>query len=224
MVLVIGLITFVVTVYVLYLLSDFAIRFTLWLLTCSIYRIRVVGARTYPPRPGAAGLQSRLFADGLLVAACMQRFIRFIMYRAYYEDARPPLDPQTDARDPHRREPQADQGRPPERRARELRPATSSASSPRDSLSRTGNALPFRRGVEDPRRHRRARDPRPSRPRLGQHLQLQGRPLLLQDAGRVPLPVTVSFGQAMPATTTAWQMRQTILELGSEAFRHRRTP
>jgi acyl-[acyl-carrier-protein]-phospholipid O-acyltransferase/long-chain-fatty-acid--[acyl-carrier-protein] ligase len=41
---------------------------------------------------------------------------------------------------------------------------------------------------------------------------------------RVPLPVTVSFGKAMPATTTAWQMRQAILELGSEAFRHRRTP
>src|SRR5262249_5438856 len=41
---------------------------------------------------------------------------------------------------------------------------------------------------------------------------------------RVPLPITVSFGKTMPATTTAWQMRQAILELGSEAFRHRRTP
>ena len=50
MVLAIGLITFVVTVYVLYLLSDFAIRFTLWLLTCSIYRIRVVGAENLPRR------------------------------------------------------------------------------------------------------------------------------------------------------------------------------
>jgi acyl-[acyl-carrier-protein]-phospholipid O-acyltransferase/long-chain-fatty-acid--[acyl-carrier-protein] ligase len=36
--------------------------------------------------------------------------------------------------------------------------------------------------------------------------------------------VTVSFGPALPATTTAWEARQAILELGSEAVVHRRTP
>jgi len=38
----------------------------------------------------------------------------------------------------------------------------------------------------------------------------------------VPLPVTVSFGKAMKSTASAWEMRQAIMELGSDAFVSRR--
>ena len=93
------------------------------------------------------------------------------------------------------------------------------------SLSRTGNALPFRRGVE---KILAGIDV----PVIPVHLdRVWGSIFSFKDGRfffkmpeRVPLPVTISFGTPMPATTTAWQMRQTILELGSEAFRHRRTP
>jgi acyl-[acyl-carrier-protein]-phospholipid O-acyltransferase/long-chain-fatty-acid--[acyl-carrier-protein] ligase len=92
------------------------------------------------------------------------------------------------------------------------------------SLTRTGNALPFRRGVEKilagidvpviPVHLDRV---------WGSLFSFKNGRFFLKWPERVPLPVTVSFGKAMPATTTAWEMRQTILELGSEAFRHRRT-
>ena len=41
---------------------------------------------------------------------------------------------------------------------------------------------------------------------------------------RLPYPVTVSFGQPMPSTAESWEVRQAVLELGSEAVRYRRTP
>jgi acyl-[acyl-carrier-protein]-phospholipid O-acyltransferase / long-chain-fatty-acid--[acyl-carrier-protein] ligase len=225
MVLAIGLITFVVTVYVLYLLSDFAIRFTLWLLTCSIYRIRVVGAENLPRRGPALLVCNHVsFADGLLVAACMQRFIRFIMYRAYYE--MPGLHwilKQMHAI-PIGENPKLIKAALQKARE-ELKAGHVVCIFAEGSLSRTGNALPFRRGVE---KILAGIDV----PVIPVHLdRVWGSIFSFKDGRfffkmpeRVPLPVTVSFGQAMPATTTAWQMRQTILELGSEAFRHRRTP
>ena len=71
-----------------------------------------------PPRPGAAGLQSRLLRRRLAGRRLHAALHPFHHVPRLLRDARPPLDPQADARDPHRREPQADQGRPPARRAR----------------------------------------------------------------------------------------------------------
>src|SRR5262249_31367330 len=224
MVLAIGLITFAVTIYVLYLLSDFVIRFSLWFLTTSIYRIRVVGSGNLPRRGPALLVCNHVsFVDGLLVGACLQRFIRFIMHRAYYE--MPGL---------HwilRQMRAIPIGENPKlikaalRKAREeLQAGHALCSSAEGSPSRTGNPLPFRRGVEKilagidvpviPVHLDRV---------WGSIFSFKDGRFFLKWPERLPLPVTVSFGKALPATTTAWQMRQAILELGSEAFRHRRT-
>jgi acyl-[acyl-carrier-protein]-phospholipid O-acyltransferase/long-chain-fatty-acid--[acyl-carrier-protein] ligase len=224
MVLAIGLITFVVTIYVLWLLSDFAIRLSLWLLTNSIYRIRVVGTENLPRRGPALLVCNHVsFVDGLLVAACLQRFIRFIMYRRYYE--MPGLHwilKQMHAI-PIGENPKLIKAALQKARA-ELEAGHVVCIFAEGSLTRTGNALPFRRGVEKilagidvpviPVHLDRV---------WGSLFSFKNGRFFLKWPERVPLPVTVSFGKAMPATTTAWQMRQTILELGSEAFRHRRT-
>src|SRR5215468_10471806 len=224
MVLVIGLITFVVTVYVLYLLSDFVIRFTLWFLTHSVYRIRIVGTENLPRRGPALLVCNHVsFVDGLLVGACLQRFIRFIMYRAYYE--MPGLHwilKQMHAI-PIGENPKLIKAALQKARA-ELKAGHVVCIFAEGSLSRTGNPLPFRRGVE---KILAGIDV----PVIPVHLdRVWGSIFSFKDGRfffkwpeRVPLPVTVSFGKAMPATTTAWRMRQAILELGSEAFRHRRT-
>ena len=224
MVLVIGLITFAVTVYVLWLLSDFVIRFSLWLLTNSIYRIRVVGTENLPHRGPALLVCNHVsFVDGLLVGACMQRFIRFLVYRAYYD--MPGL---------HwvlRRMHAIPIGENPKlisaamaKAREELKAGHVVCIFAEGALSRTGNPLPFRRGVEKlldgidvpviPVHLDRV---------WGSIFSYQGGRFIWKWPERVPLPVTVSFGQPMPATATAWQMRQAILELGSNAFRHRRT-
>ncbi|MGH6929067.1 MAG: MFS transporter, partial [Dongiaceae bacterium] len=224
MVLVIGLITFVVTVYVLWLLSDFVIRFSLWLLTHSLYRIRVVGTDNLPRRGPALLVCNHVsFVDGLLVGACLQRFIRFLVYRVYYE--MPGL---------HwvlRRMHAIPIGENPKligaalaKAREELKAGHVVCIFAEGALSRTGNPLPFRRGVE------KILDGIDV-PVIPVHLdRVWGSIFSFKDGRfiwkwpeRLPLPVTVSFGKAMPATTTAWQMRQTILELGSDAVRHRRT-
>src|SRR6185312_12999854 len=43
-----GIATFIVTAYLLILLPDFLIRFTLWFMTHSIYRIRIVNPENVP--------------------------------------------------------------------------------------------------------------------------------------------------------------------------------
>jgi len=225
MVLAIGLVTFVVTVYVLWLLSDFVIRFSLWLLTHSIYRIRLVGAENLPRRGPALLVCNHVsFVDGLLVGACLQRFIRFLVYRVYYE--MPGL---------HwvlRRMHAIPVGENPKlitaalaKAREELRSGHVVCIFAEGALSsRTGNPLPFRCGVE---KILEGIDV----PVIPVHLDRiwgsifsfkNGR-FIWKWPERLPLPVTVSFGQPLPATATAWQMRQAILELGSDAFRHRRT-
>ena len=224
MVLVIGLLTFVVTVYVLWLLSDFFVRLTLLLLTHSIYRIRIVGAESLP-RDGPALLvcNHMSFVDGLLVGACVQRFVRFIVYKPFYD--MPGL---------HwvlKRMNAIPIGEGAKSVAAALAQARQSLQEghivcifAEGAISRTGNALPFRRGVE------KILDGLDV-PVIPVHLdRLWGSIFSFKDGRflwkrpeRIPLPVTVSFGRPMPATTKAWQMRQAILELGSDAFRHRRT-
>jgi len=225
LVLIVGLATFLATAYVLWLLPEFVIRFSLWLIAHSIYRIRIVGQEHVPRRGPALLVCNHLsFVDGFLVGACIQRFVRFIMYRAIYE--------MRSLNWLYRRMkaiPIA--GDNPKlvvtafMRARaELQAGHVVCIFAEGAISRTGNPLPFRRGVE---KILGGLDV----PVIPVHLdRVWGSIFSFKDGRffwkwpeRLPLPVTVSFGKAMPATTKAWQMRQAILELGSEAFRHRRT-
>jgi acyl-[acyl-carrier-protein]-phospholipid O-acyltransferase/long-chain-fatty-acid--[acyl-carrier-protein] ligase len=224
MVLLIGLVTFAVTVYVLWLLSDFVIRFSLWLLTCTVYRIRIVGAENLPHRGPALLVCNHVsFVDGLLVGACLQRFIRFLVFRAYYE--MPVLNWVLRRMHAIPIGPKPKQIAAALARAREeLQGGHVVCIFAEGALSRTGNALPFRRGVE------KVLDGIDV-PVIPVHLdRVWGSIFSFKDGRfvvkwpeRLPLPVTVSFGRPLPATATAWQMRQAILELGSDAFRHRRT-
>jgi hypothetical protein len=50
MLLVFGALTLVSSVYVLWLVPEFLIRFSLWLLTHTVYRIRIVGEENVPFR------------------------------------------------------------------------------------------------------------------------------------------------------------------------------
>src|SRR5581483_7226114 len=84
--------TLAVTFYIVTLVPDFLVRFLLWLITHSIYRIRILGQPHVPVRGPALLVCNHVsFVDGLLVGACLQRFVRFMVYKRYYEMA--PLAP-----------------------------------------------------------------------------------------------------------------------------------
>ncbi len=225
MVLLIGLTTFAATAWVLIILPDFLIRFVLWLLAHTLYRIHIVGQENVPLRGPALLVCNHLsFVDGLLVGGCIQRFVRFIMHRAYYD--MPALNwlfrlmqaIPISAESPK-------QVAAALARARdELRNGHVVCIFAEGAISRTGNLLPFRRGFE---RILEGVDV----PVIPVHLDrvwgsifsFEGGRFLWKWPRRVPLPVTVSFGKPLPATTTAFEVRQAILELGSEAVKHRRT-
>src|SRR5262249_28136526 len=84
--LVFGLVTLVSSVYVLTVVPEFLVRFSLWLITHTLYRIRIVGQENVPFRGPALLVCNHLsHVDGLLVGSCVQRFIRFLVYRPYYD-------------------------------------------------------------------------------------------------------------------------------------------
>jgi acyl-[acyl-carrier-protein]-phospholipid O-acyltransferase/long-chain-fatty-acid--[acyl-carrier-protein] ligase len=221
-----GLLTFLVTGYILTVVPDFLIRFAFWVLTHSLYRIRITGHEHVPFRGPALLVCNHLsFIDGFLVAACVQRFIRFVVYQLYYD--MPALHwllqrmhaiPMSHTN--------------PKQMIRSLRQAQAELRAghvvcifAEGALSRSGNTLPFHRGME---RIMQGLDV----PVIPVHLDRVWGSIFTFKSGRffwkwperLFWPVTVSFGPALPATTSAWEARQAILELGSEAVVHRRTP
>jgi acyl-[acyl-carrier-protein]-phospholipid O-acyltransferase/long-chain-fatty-acid--[acyl-carrier-protein] ligase len=205
MLLAVGLLTLVSNVYVLAKVPDFFMRFVLWLLTHTIYRITIVGRHNLPERGPALIVANHVsMIDGALVAACVQRFVRFMMWAPYYHH--PLVNPLM--RRMHaipvggggRREVAAAL----DRARAELEAGHVVCIFAEGSVSRTGNLLPFKRGFE----------------RIVDGLDVPIVPVYLDRVWgsvfsfkhgrflwkmpeRLPYPVTVAFGAPLPSTTFA---------------------
>lgn len=215
-----GLATFAVTAFLVTLLPEFLIRFLLWMLTHSIYRIRIVGQENVPAKGPALLVCNHLsFADGLLVGACIQRFVRFMAWSGFFKSGplawllrtmrAIPVAPGKDTR------------RAIERARAELEAGHVVCIFAEGAISRTGNPLPFRRGLElivgdlDV-------------PVIPVHLDqvwgsifsFKGGKFFWKLPDRLPRPVTVSFGRPLRRPNT-WQVRRAVLELGAHAWEHR---
>ncbi len=84
--LIFGVLTLISSLYVLSIVPEFLVRFSLWLLTHTVYRIRIVGQENVPSRGPALLVCNHLsHVDGFLVGSCMQRFVRFLVYKPYFE-------------------------------------------------------------------------------------------------------------------------------------------
>ena len=81
-----------VTAYIVTVVPDFLIRFVLWLLTHTIFRIRIVGQENVPFRGPALLVSNHMsHVDGFLIGACVQRFIRFMVWKPILRDEGAPL-------------------------------------------------------------------------------------------------------------------------------------
>ena len=221
-----ALFTLAASIYVLLTLPAFFIRFALWLLTHTIYRITVIGAE-HVPRDGPALLVSNhvSMVDGLLVGATVDRFVRFIMHGPYF---RLPLVHMVVSRMhaiPVTAGNKTEVARSLERAREELQAGHVVCIFAEGSMSRTGNLLPFKRGME----------------RILAGLDVPVIPVYLDRVWgsvfsfkkgrffwklpeRLPYPITVAFGPPLLSTTTAALTRAAISELGTEAMRYRRSP
>src|ERR1019366_4973027 len=85
-VLAMGVLTLLATTYIVTVVPDFFVRFVFWLLTHTVFRIRIVGQENVPFRGPALLVANHMsHVDGFLIAACVQRFIRFMVWKPYYD-------------------------------------------------------------------------------------------------------------------------------------------
>ena len=211
--------TLVASVYVLSVVPEFLVRFMLWLLTHTIYRIRIVGQAERPvARPGAARLQPRV-ARRRRAGRRVRPAVRPVpglrpVLRAL--GAAPAAE--ADARDSGRRRPRG--GRRARARARRsCEDGHVVCIFAEGAISRTGNLLPFKRGFEQivdgldvpiiPVYLDRV---------WGSIFSFKGGKFLWKWPARFPYPVTVAFGAPLPSTTTGGgSARWRCMELGREA-------
>lgn len=218
-----GLLTFLCTVVMMKSLPDFLVRFVLWMLTHTLYRIRISGEENVPFKGPALLVSNHVsYVDGFLIGACVQRFIRFMVYEYFYGlkvagwllrlmKAIPVADGNSRAIVKSIR-----------KAREELQAGHVVCIFAEGAITRTGNILPFKKGFE---RIVEGLDV----PVIPVHLDrvwgsvfsFKGGRFFWKWPGAFPRPITVSFGKPMRSTATAQEVRQAVTELGSVAFGHR---
>jgi len=222
----IGMFTLVSTAGVLFMLPDYFVRFVVWLLTHTLYRIRAVGEANAPMHGPALLVSNHVsFVDALLIGACLPGFVRFILHRDYYENRWFNWFFRLMKAIPIATTRGRDIIEALKRARRELEAGHVVCIFAEGAISRTGHILPFKRGFE------RIVDgtdvpiiPAHLDQLWGSIFSFYGGRFFWKWPKRVPYPVTVSFGKPLPANSTVEEVRNAILELESNAVRYRRNP
>jgi acyl-[acyl-carrier-protein]-phospholipid O-acyltransferase/long-chain-fatty-acid--[acyl-carrier-protein] ligase len=220
-----AILTLVTTTYSIYLLPDSMLRFVLWLATHTVYRIRVEGRDNIPESGGALFVCNHMsFVDALLLIASTDRTIRFLMFKGIYD--LPYVKPFAKM---IRAIPISSEQRPREM-LHSLREATEAIKKgevvcifAEGQITRIGQLLPFRRGME---RIMKGVDA----PIVPVSLDGVWGSIFSFDRGKfvwkwprsIPYPVTVSFGKPMPPTSTTFEVRKAVQQLQADAYEHRK--
>lgn len=217
--------TIVSTFIVMKLLPDALIRFSLWLITHTFYRIRIVGYDNIPYKGPALLVCNHVsHVDALLVGSCVQRFVRFMMYAPYYRAKSLHWLFKLMKSIPVSGEKMRDILSALDRARDALKQGHVVCIFAEGGISRTGNMLPFKRGFE----------------KIIEGLDIPIIPVNIDriwgsifsfKEGRffwkwpnmIPYPVTVSFGKPLPSSAKAHEVRLAVMELGSDAARYRRS-
>jgi len=219
-----GLLTAGVTVYIVFLLPDFLVRLVLWLLTNTVYRIRVEGEGNLPAGGGLLVANHVSWVDALLIGASCDRRIRFLMFRPLYElrpfngfFRRMNVIPVSNLDSARQKEASLAQAR------EEIRQGHLVCIFAEGSITRTGNLLRFRRGLE----RIAAGNTAPIVPVLldgvwGSIFSYRGNRPLFRWPRRVLAPVRVVFGRPLASSSSAFEVRQSIQELSVTAFAQRK--
>jgi len=83
---IIGLMTFGAVAIICSIIPEYFLRFCTWLLTHTLYRIRIIGEENVPESgPVLLAPNHVSYTDALMISASLQRFIRFIMLKSFYD-------------------------------------------------------------------------------------------------------------------------------------------
>src|ERR1700723_1746951 len=201
------------------------IRVIVWLLTHTIYRLRVVGRENFPRSGGALLVSNHMsLVDALLLMGASRRPVRFLIFKDIYDQ--PYIKPFAKM---IRAIPISSQLRPRDM-IHSLRAASEAMRNgeivcifAEGQITRTGQLLPFRRGLERIMKGVQA-------PIIPVNLDGVWGSIFSFERGRflwkvprqIPYPVTVSFGASMPPTSTALEVRAAVQDLQANAFNQRK--
>lgn len=215
--------TLSVSAYVVWLLPDALVRFVLWLVTHTVYRIEVVGENSV--RHGGALVVANhvSWVDAFLIGAATDRMVRFLMFRPYYEAPgltwffrRMHVIPVA-------------AGDSEELKEQSLRRARDEVAAghvvcifAEGSITRTGNLLKFKRGFE----RIATRGMAPIVPVYldgvwGSLFSWERGRLLFKLPRHLRYPVRVVFGEPMPSASRAHEVRGRMQELSATAIASR---
>ena len=221
-----GAFTLLATIYILAVLPDFFVRFVLWMITHTVYRITIVGRPNIPLKGPALVIANHVsMIDGALVGACVQRFVRFMVFGPHFRKPGIHWLLQRLHAIPVTAGNRTEVMRSLERAREELIAGHVVCIFVEGAVSRTGNLLPVKRGFE----------------KIVEGLDVPVIPVYLDRVWgsvfsfkrgrffwkmpeRLPYPVTVAFGSPLPSTVTAPEAHLALMELGCEAMAHRRKP
>lgn len=219
-----GLSTILGAVYVCKILPYPLARLIVWILTHTLYRIKVIDKNNVPEKGGALLASNHIsYVDAVLLVCSVQRPIRFVISREVYKSSifrflfnigrAIPVDRKDNPKDI----------------IRALHTAKEAVKNgelvcifPEGQLTRTGNLLKFNAGVE----HILKGTDVPVIPvnidRIwGSIFSHEGGKYLKKWPKIIPYPVTICFGKAMPAQSSAFEIRSKVMELGADAFQYR---
>ena len=220
-----SIITAAGTVYVLLLLPEWFGRLILFLATHTVYRLKVLGRDNFPEKSGALLVCNHMsFVDAALLIASTDRPIRFLLFKGIYDNRIiHPFARMMKAI------PISSEQRPREM-IRSLRTASDALRNneivcifAEGQITRTGQMLPFRRGLE---RIMKGVDVPIIPVNLdgvwGSIFSFERGRFLWKMPRRIPYPVTVSFGVPMPPASSAVSVRAAVQDLQAEAFQQRK--
>jgi len=220
----VGVLTIFSTGYICKLLPYSFARFIVWVLTHTIYKVKVINKDLVPEHGGGLIVSNHVsYVDALVLIVSMQRPVRFMVHREIYH---------LKILNPILRLAKAIPiagGDKPKEMLESLENASQALKNgdlvcifPEGHLTRTGNIHRFNKGLE---RIMKGVDV----PIIPVYLDRLWGSIFSYDRGKyfykipkmIPYPVTISFGEAMPCNATAFAVRERVRELGAEAFGYR---
>jgi len=221
---ILGIATIGATGYICSLLPDWLLRFIIWLLTHTIYKIKVVGEENIPKEGGALLVCNHVsYVDWALILTTLQRNIRFVTDRQFMnlKLIKPFLKlakaiPVSEHDGPKKLVKSLNLAK------QALKEGELVCLFAEGRLTRTGNILQFRKGLEHIVKGTNC-------PIIPVHLDRIWGSIFSYERGKyffkipkiIPYPVTVSYGKPLPSDSTAFEVRNKVMELGSEAFKYR---
>ena len=212
---------------IFFAIPHLAVRLTLWGLIHTIYRINVLHPERIPKEGGALLVANHVsYADPFLVGAAMPRYVRYLIHRnlmgvrvvGFFARMMRAI-PVSGSDSPREILRSLDEA------GKAVAEGELTCIFAEGGISRTGNLLPFSRGLE------RIAD-RAQVPIVpvylgrvwGSIFSFQGGKFFFKKPLKLPYPVTVAIGEPLPPGSSAAEVRRAVQELSAETLEGRKRP